>query len=205
MAISEKKPAYKVTAGAQYICFAATTAVNGWDGTFEEDVIKLPTVVNIKRSNSIADQTIYASGSVYDRNTNINSIGIEEENVAFPDELIAKMSGDTYQNGIIVSGGKRKRPFFAYGYAETKSDGSKVFHWFPKCKLTENSDDIATSTENSTEQNDTLNIVAFPYNDSADIEVKMSTADEKNKGITEEKFFAAPAKSAADVTKLATS
>ena len=42
-------------------------------------------------------------------------------------------------------------------------NGKSRYEWFPKCKLVENSDDIATSEEKASEQTDTIKIRAYPF------------------------------------------
>lgn len=68
-----------------------------------------------------------------------------------------------------------------------------------KSKLTENSDDVATSEEKASEQTDTIKIRAYPFDIAGNIFTKVteSTAPE---GLTEEKFFAKPILTDADLT-----
>lgn len=202
MAINTKKPAYKLTVGAQYICFAAESAADGWDGTFDAEVTKYPTVVNVQIEDNGDSATMYASGKVYDQITDVSSKTVTEENIAFPDAVVAKMKGDTVQDGIVISGGQRDRPYFAYGYVKVKSDGSKIMRWFPKCKLSENSDETATSTDSHSDQNDTLTVKAMPFNDNKDIDTCVDTSNEKYAAVTEEKFFAKPITSIAEAAAL---
>ena len=71
--------------------------------------------------------------------------------------------------------------------------------WYPKCKLTENSDDIATSEEKSSEQTDTIKIKAYPYDEAGNIVAKVFSASAPA-GLTEEKFFAKPILTEEDLT-----
>ena len=66
-------------------------------------------------------------------------------------------------------------------------------------KIVENSDDIATSEEKASEQTDTIKIRAYPFDAAGNIVSKVteSTAPE---GLTEEKFFAKPILTDADLT-----
>lgn len=201
MAIKSKKPARKQTVGAQYLCFANAAETGDYDGTYEADVEKTEVVKNVKVTENSDANDSYASGKVYDSDTPTTSIDIEVEVIAFPDDTISRMRGDTVgESGLILSGGNSERPFFAYGKVVMLKNGKCRYEWYPKCKLTENSDDIATSEEKSSEQTDTIKIRAYPFDAAGNIVCKVteSTAPE---GLTEEKFFAKPILTGADLTE----
>lgn len=190
MAITEKKPSTKYTVGAQYICFNTDP---DWDGTdFESDVLKLPTVVDINVADNSDSYQSYASGIVYESDTIVTYKEISVTQLAFDAATIAKMKGDTIDTGIIMSGGVKTRPFFAYGVPIIKKDGTKDMRWYPKCKLVDNSDATATSTDTHSDQTDTLTIRAYGYDNDQNQEVKVLTSETANAGITEAAFFAAP-------------
>lgn len=189
MAITEKKPSTKYTVGAQYICFNAAD----WSAeAYEEDVVKLPTVVDIEVSDNADSYESYASGQVYESDTIVTYKEIAVTQLAFDEAIVAKMRGDTVDTGIILSGGVKTRPFFAYGVPVIKKDGTKKLQWFPKCKLVENSDATATSTDSHSDQTDSLTIRAYGFDATQNQDVSVLTGEEENASITEEKFFAAP-------------
>lgn len=137
---------------------------------------------------------------VYDSDTPTSSIDIEVEVIAFPDDTISRMRGDTVgTSGLILSGGNSERPVFGYGKVVLLKDGKCRYEWYPKCKLTENSDDIATSEEKASEQTDTLKIRAYPFDAAGNIVCKV-TESTAPAGLTEEKFFAKPILTEADLT-----
>ena len=190
MAITEKKPSTKYTVGAQYICF--NTDPDGAAGGYDSDVIKLPTVVDIDVADNSNSYESYASGAVYDSDTIVAYKEISVTQLAFDEVTIAKMKGDTIDSGIIMSGGIKTRPYFAYGVPIIKKDKSMDLRWFPKCKLVDNSDATETSKDSHSDQTDSLTIRAYGFDDTQNQEVKVLTAETANAGITEEKFFAAP-------------
>lgn len=195
MAITEMKPSTKYTVGAQYICFNTD---DDWDsGDFESDVTKLPTVVNIQVSDNADSYESYASGAVYESDTIVTYKEIAVEQLAFEEAIVAKMRGDTVDEGIILSGGIKKRPYFAYGVPIIKKDGSRDLRWYPKCKLVDNTDTTATSTESHADQTDTLTIRAYGFDNSQNQTVSVLTGQTENAGITEAAFFAAPVLTAA--------
>ena len=102
--------------------------------------------------------------------------------------------------GLILSGAGRQRPYFAYGKVVKLKNGKVRFEWYPKCKLMENTDDISTSEKNASEQNDTLKIKAYPFNDAGDIVAKVSSDAKMPERLTEEKFFSKPILKKEDLT-----
>jgi len=193
MAISEKKPSVKLTVGAQYICFNTMDANNDWTDTFEKDVIKLPTVTQVQVTDNSDSYDSYASGAIYDSDTEIQSKDIQETNLAFSDTLLAKMRGDVVDGGVIVEGKLGTvRPYFAYGFVVQKKNGELDLRWYPKCKLVENSDSTATSEESHSDQTDDITIRAYRMADDKGIAVRVNTGEEGYDTVTEEAFFAAP-------------
>ena len=192
MAIKTKRPPMKETVGAQYICFAKETEEGEFDGTYETDVEKTEVVKTVKVTVNADTGDSYASGKVYDSDTPTKSIDIETEVIAFPEDTLAKMKGDSVDaGGLILSGSNSQRPFFAYGQVVKLRHGGYRYEWYPKCKLTENSDDISTSEDKTSEQTDTIKIKAYPFDDAGNIVAKI-TESSAPEGMTEDKFFAKP-------------
>lgn len=192
MSITSKKPPIKETVGAQYICFA--TAKEEWDGTFEAEVEKTETVKSVKVTENGESTSVYASGKVYDTDETVSGVDVEVENIAFVTETLAKMRGDVVdEGGLILSGGKGIRPYFAYGKVVIMRGGKARYEWYPKCKLAENSDNANTSEEKFSEQTDTVTIKAYPFNDAGNVKAMVdSTMTSFPAGLTEDKFFAKP-------------
>lgn len=192
MAIKTKRPPMKETVGAQYICFAKETEEGEFDETYETDVEKTEVVKTVKVTVNADTGDSYASGKVYDSDTPTKSIDIETEVIAFPEDTLAKMKGDSVDaGGLILSGSNSQRPFFAYGKVVKLRHGGYRYEWYPKCKLTENSDDISTSEDKTSEQTDTIKIKAYPFDDAGNIVAKI-TESSAPEGMTEDKFFAKP-------------
>ena len=190
MAITEKRPSTKYTVGAQYICFNEDPE---WDASeFETDVIKLPTVVDVTAADNSDSYQSYASGEVYESDTIVTYKELSVTQLAFDEKTIARMKGDTVDEGIIMSGGVKTRPYFAYGVPIIKKDGTRDMRWYPKCKLVDNSDATATSTDSHSDQTDSLTIRAYGFDATQNQEVKVLTGETANAGITEAVFFAAP-------------
>ena len=190
MAITEKRPSTKYTVGAQYICFNEDPE---WDASeFETDVIKMPTVTNVDIKDNSDSYQSYASGEVYESDTIVTYKEISVTTLTFDENTIARMKGDTVDSGIIMSGGIKTRPYFAYGVPIIKKDRTMDMRWFPKCKLVDNSDATATSTDSHSDQTDTMTIRAYGFDATQNQEIKVLTAETANAGITEAAFFAAP-------------
>ena len=111
------------------------------------------------------------------------------------------LGDDTSDNGgLILSGAPARRPFFAFGKVVKKVGGGVQYAWYPKCQLVENTDDIATSEESFSEQNDTITIRAYAFNDSHQKKTYVDSETENYpEGLTEEKFFTTPILTAEDL------
>ena len=111
MAITRLHPPTKLTVGAQYICFNTMNADNEWTNTFESDVIKLPTVVDVTVTDNTDSYDSYASGDIYESDAPVTSTDLATTQLAFPDALLARMRGDTIDGGAVLGGGlKQVRP-----------------------------------------------------------------------------------------------
>lgn len=153
---------------------------------------KTEVVKSVKVTENGEPTDTYASGAVYDSDITTTSTDIEVEIVAFPADTLAKLRGDNVDaDGLILSGGNRPRPYFAYGKVVKLRKGGYRYDWYPKCKLSENSDDISTSEEKANEQTDTIKIKAYPFNEDGDIVARVESASAPE-GLTEEKFFSKP-------------
>jgi phi13 family phage major tail protein len=202
--MNELRPAMKLTVGAQYICFNKMDERGNWTETFEDEVIKIPTVSEVDVSDEADSHTTYASGEQYDSDTQVSSVTMKTTNVAFDDLTLEKMKGSAIDGGVVLSGGKSQRPYFAYGFVVEKKDGTLDLRWYPKCKLTDNGDKTSTSTEKWSDQTDDITISAMGFDDNENKCVKCLTSDESTKDITEDKFFAKPLLTAAEVKALET-
>ena len=200
MSITTKRPPIKQTVGAQFICFAVPTENGDWSGTFEETVEKTEVVKNIKISENSEQNDVYASGSVYKSDTTSGADQIEVEVVAFPIETMARMKGEEIIEGLHLAGGRREKPFFAYGKIVEYS-GSVRLEWYPKCRWAGNTDEASTREEKFTEQNDTITINAYPFNENGDKKTYVDSSESTfPKGLTKEKFFTKPILTKEDLT-----
>ena len=202
MAIKTKKPMMKETVGAQYYAFNTPDKDGNIDYSAYEETIKTEVVKKIGTTENGDNAQVRASGKDYANFNSVSSIDLADEVVAFPVEDLAKMRGEEVsKSGLASSGGTKERPYFAYGKVVKKVGGGIRYDWFPKCQLIENTDDIETSDESFSEQNDTVTIRAYPFNEAGDI--KNYVDNEMTSfpaGLTEEKFFAKPIVTDADLT-----
>lgn len=194
MSITNKRPPRKETVGAQYICFATEGDDGEFTGLYEEDVERTAVVKSVNVTENGESSDVYASGEVYDTDTSVAADTIEVEVIALPIETLAKMrAAKVGTGGLFKDGAPRTRPFFAYGKVVKMKGGKERWEWYPKCKLTENSDETSTREESPAEQNDTFTISAYGFNEDGDKKVYVdSSASNFPEGLTEEKFFAKP-------------
>jgi phage major tail protein, phi13 family len=201
--INKKKPPIKETVGAQYICFSTPDEDGTFNATYDESVERTDVVKNVSVSENSESTVVRASGIDYEDVSTSSGVEIAVEVVAFPAETLAKMRGEIIdKNGLITTVLSPKRPYFAYGKVVKLKGGVVRYEWYPKCMLSNNTDDIATSEESFSEQNDTLTIRAMAFND--DGAVKQSIAGDymMPAGLTEEKFFSKPILNSEDLASV---
>lgn len=205
--ITEKKPPIKQTVGAMYLCFATMEMdaneeiINVYGGTYEDTVNKLKTVKSVTVTENSDSNDVYASGEIYDSNDEVRTEDIQVETIAFPDEILAKMKGETVTTSkLVFSGGNGIKPYFAFGKV-VKFKGDKYrYEWYPKCRLTDNTNQANTKEESFSEQTDTINIKAYPFDDNGNIVARISSEIGLPEGFTEEKFFNKPILTESDLT-----
>lgn len=191
--MKNKKPMLKETVGALYLAFNTPSEDGEFDIKTYEETIKSEVVKNISTNDNTESTTIRASGKDYMTVSQNSSIENAVEVIAFDPTDIARMRNDKIGKYIVKSGASGPRPFFAFGKVVKKTGDNVEYVWYPKCQLTENTDDIGTSEESFSEQNDTLTIKAFAIdkegNKSIRVNSEMSNFPE---GLTEEMFFTKP-------------
>ena len=194
MAITTKKPKIKETVGALYYAFNTMTEDGEFDPEAYETTNKSDVVKTITTTDNATTTTVRASGQDYETVNQSASIENEVEVIALDPEDLAKMRGDDiHENGLILSGAPGKRPFFAFGKVVKKLGGAVEYVWYPKCQLTENTDEAATSEEEFSEQTDTVTITAYAFDNAGNKSIRVnSEMSSFPEGLTEEKFFEKP-------------
>lgn len=197
-----KRPMMKESVGAQYYAFNNPDTNGNVDFSSYEDTVKTEVVKKIGTTENGESTNVRASGKDYASFNQTTSIDLAVEVVAFPQDDLAKMRGDEpSESGLISSGGAKERPYFAYGKVVKLVGGGIRYDWYPKCQLIENTDDIETSEESFSEQNDTVTIRCYSFNDKGQIKNSVNSEfDSFPKGLTEEKFFAKPIVTEQDLT-----
>lgn len=204
MGITKKRPMVKQTVGDMYYAFNTQTEDGDFQAGKYEGTVQCPTVKNVSTTENAESTTIKASGKDYETVNQSDSTDIAVEVIAFDPGDLARMRGDdaSADNGLILSGAANRRPFFAYGKVVKKLGGGFRYEWFPKCQLVENTDDIATSEDSFSEQNDTVTIRAYDFDGKGNKKAFVDSETEQfPKGLTEEKFFANVISSKEDLDK----
>lgn len=198
-----KRPMIKETVGALYLAYNKPDDGVEFDITKYEETIKSEVVKKIGTTENAESTAVRASGKDYVTASQTSSVEQAVEVIAFDSEDRAKMRGDRIGKYGVTSGRATQRPYFAFGKVVKKIGGGVEYKWYPKCQLVENTEDIETSEDTFSEQNDTLTIKAYSYNDEGDksysIDSEMSNFPT---GITEELFFNQVITSDADIEKI---
>lgn len=204
--MKQKKPKIIETVGALYYSFNTPTEDGEFDITTYGDIIKSPIIKKVGVEPEAETAVVRASGQNYDEISQTSSIGLEIEVVAFDPEDLAKAKGETTtQNGLILGGSSTPRPYIAIGYPVLKVGGGITMKWYPKCKLTENTEEVSTSDTSFSEQNPTVNFSAYAFNDNGDKFVYLDSETSKYpENMTEDKFFSKVISSDADIQSVLT-
>lgn len=200
--IKTKRPMIKESVGSQYYAFNMPTESGEFNPSAYEQTIKTDTVKSIGTTENNESATVKASGKDYTTVNQSSNVELAVEVIAFDPDDLARMRGDIIDNsGLISSGRTAERPYFAYGKVVKKVGGGVRLDWYPKCQLVENTDDIATKEDSFSEQNDTVTIRCYAFNELGDIKNYVDSESSKYpEGLTEDKFFEKPIVTAKDLT-----
>lgn len=206
--IVTKRPPYKESIGAQFYVFNAPDEGKDFDiEKYEDTTTKEETVKSVNVTEAQESTVIMASGKVYDTKSQRTYVDIEVEKIATDADDLARMRGDLVsEGGLIQTPTSPKKPYFAYGKIVELSEGHYRYDWYPKCQLLENTDEAKTREENFEEQNDTLTIRAYAFDEAGKlVKNSVDTSSSKYpKGLTEEKFFIKPIITEADLAAAVT-
>lgn len=206
MAITTKRPKIKETVGALYYAFNVMKVTGEFDPENYEETVKSDVVKTINTTDNTGSTVVRASGADYMTAYQTSSADNEVEVVAIDPEDLYKMKGeDIHENGLVLGGAPKARPYFAFGKLVKKVGGAVEYVWYPKCQLVENTDEAATSEEEFSEQNDTITIKAYAFDNEGHISVRVnSEMSNFPEGLTEEKFFEKPILNDTDLTNAIT-
>lgn len=186
----EKRPEIQVSVGAAYYAPNLAEAPLNFDPTKYGDVVKSPIIKKVGRKESSDSTVVKSSGIDYMTVSSKDSEELSVETVAFAPDDLAFFRGDHIsEQGLILDDIAPVKPFFGFGFPIEKTNGTWDYVWYPKCQLVETSGDVETKEDKFKEQNKTLTIKAYPFNDK-NIMVHCDMETEAfPKGLTEEKFF----------------
>ena len=160
MTIINQKPAYWLTVRDNFWCFLK--AEDGAARMYEKEVYRSPVVKSIGLTGTVAEGNIYASGIVYDVIHQTQGAEIALGAVALERELVDKANGATIKGGYIYEKSNDISKEFAYGYYAEASDGTLMYFWHPRCKLTQGDETLETSTDSPADPNLSYTIKALP-------------------------------------------
>lgn len=190
MAIETKRPMIKETVGALYVAFNTPKENGDFNLATYEETKRRDVVKQISTTENAESTVVRASGRDYVTASQTSSVEQSVEVVAFDTDVVARMRGDEIGKYLIKSGASAQRPYFAFGKVVKKLGDIVEYVWYPKCQLAENTDDIATSEESFSEQNDTLTIKALSFDDAGNKSVRISSEMSNfPTGLTEDMFF----------------
>ena len=135
-----KKPAYDLTVRDFFVNFKADTGKK-----LEALQLKMPVIKSIRVQPGENSKEIYASGVIYDTATLLSDIKVGLNVVALPAEFTDRALGSGGSGAVTYDVTKPHKEEFSCGYWAEKSDGSKVYYYHPRCKLTQGDEELKTS------------------------------------------------------------
>lgn len=135
-----KKPAYDLTVRDFFVNFKADTGKK-----LEALQLKMPVIKSIRVQPGENSKEIYASGVIYDTATLLSDIKVGLNVVALPAEFTDRALGSGGSGAVSYDVTKPHKEEFSCGYWAEKSDGSKVYYYHPRCKLTQGDEELKTS------------------------------------------------------------
>ncbi len=186
--IQKNKPFRNVGIGNLYYSFAE----NIEELIYEDIIHKAPTLKTIGTTENSNSENTYASNAVYDTDSSVSDIQLSISVIAFHPAHRARMKGHKVNKGFITKNTNDEGAYFALGVVYPKKSGHFTFTWYPKCKLTEATNDAQTRDDGGNNSQDkTLTITAMEYNDAGDYckEYDTELLEEGDRALTEEEFF----------------
>ena len=170
---------YKLTVQDGYLRFI--TAMEGDAATYDTKAHRLDVLKTVTLSMDSSEKKIFASGKVYDITTNIRGGKLAVDVVAIPGKLADEARGAVAKGAGAYDVNLPKGKEFGFGFSSKMSDGSEVYVWYPRCKLTYTGEGDATSDDSDVDPKESYEIECMPTAEGI-WRVKYYTADvESNK------------------------
>lgn len=186
-----KKPAYDLTVRDFFVNFKADTGKK-----LEALQLKMPVIKSIRVQPGENSKEIYASGVIYDTATLLSDIKVGLNVVALPAEFTDRALGSGGSGAVTYDVTKPHKEEFSCGYWAEKSDGSKVYYYHPRCKLTQGDEELKTSESGTLpDPNLSYTLMILPTDENVwRARYDTSKVDASKVPLTPEEFFAlAPA------------
>lgn len=187
---NEKRPEIQISVGSFF--YAKNMPEEGvlFDPKKYGPIISSPIIKKVGIKESSENTPIKASGIDYMTVSQKDSEELSVEVIAFAPDDLADYRGDSIsEKGLIKDDTTPNRPFFACGFPIEKTNGHVDLTWYPKCQLLENSGDVETKEDKFKEQNKTLTIKAYAFDEKS---IKVHCDSELSSfptGLTIDKFF----------------
>ena len=186
MTIVNQKPAYWVTVRDNFWSFLI--AEQGAGRMYEPTIYRSPVVKSIGLKKSTNENSIYASGIVYDYSRQVQGGEISLEAVALDHVLLDKATGAENVDGFVYDSSGDVTKEFAFGYYMEQRDSGYVYYWHPRCLLTADDESVETSTDNAPDPKQSYTIKALPTSEGV-WRTRYYTKDADGTPLTPEEFF----------------
>ena len=188
-------PAYEVSVYNVLVAMIAKM-VDGkpeWEKEAENPLImSMPVVKTLTIAPDASTKKIYASGIVYDTTSQVKGATASLGAVALPRIFVDKALGSKTNGALSYDLSNQKGMEFAFGYYCAKSDGSMVYYYHPRCKLTLGDEEHKTLDDSDLDPEVSYDIEIMPTAEGL-WRVRYDTADVAagKTPLTMEEFFSA--------------
>lgn len=156
--IAVTKPAYELTVGNFFVHMPG-------EGESEATDLQLPVIKTVTVQPNEKNNEIFASGVVYDAVSLISESRLSLNAVTLPTEFLNFALGAKAKNAAAYDVVTPIKPEFGCGYTAKMSDGSMVYYYHPRCKLSQRDRQHQTRNNN-------------PVDPAVDYEVMLLPTDE---------------------------
>lgn len=175
MPVNTSKTAYRINVEKPVIAFMTSDDSTGCEYEAPKSIGK---AMQVTYAPKIASGTLYGDGGIADETSQLTGADFTLGNTKIPIEIVARMYGHNYINGIMVEK-KGDEPIpFAFGYEVPQTNGEREFIWLLKCKAQPMSEDVKQQESNVNYSTDSVKFSVMPREFDNAIRFKADTANE---------------------------
>ncbi|MCL2225792.1 MAG: hypothetical protein FWB96_12565 [Defluviitaleaceae bacterium] len=169
----KKKVVARINVRDVRIAFLVT---DGSEGATYEDSILIPGTMQIQLAPRVASAALHGDGRARHQENRVSGYDVTFDHNMIPPQVLSKMKGQKYINGIRRSNVNAQPKEFAMGWVVDLIGGVEVT-WLPKCLASPSNKNIQQTTDTVNYSTDSLTVASFPLEYNGDYEYIADTTD----------------------------